>query len=182
MQQLTNHLCTMARYNEWMNSKIYEVAQNLSPEEQSKNRGAFFCSIIGTLNHLAVADTIWLKRIAVLLQTHEELTFIREQKLPSSLDEILFSELDELCDYRKKLDNTLLKLTESVTTFELDQILIYTNMKGITSNKNLFSIFMHVFNHQTHHRGQLTTLLSQMGIDIGITDLLALIPNETVSN
>jgi uncharacterized damage-inducible protein DinB len=59
--QITEHESLKADYNELMNTKIYETASMLSVEELSKNRGAFFGSIIGTLNHIEVADTIWLK-------------------------------------------------------------------------------------------------------------------------
>jgi uncharacterized damage-inducible protein DinB len=175
--QLTGHLCLMADYNQWMNAKVYEVAATLSAEELAKNRGAFFGSIIGTLNHLVVADIIWLKRFAPLLQTHPELNFIRELGQPQALDEMLFSSLGELYQLRVALDSTLSALANSMTLAELDQPLSYTNFKGIASTKNLFSLLMHVFNHQTHHRGQVTTLLSQAGVDVGVTDLVAIIPN-----
>lgn len=167
----------MAQYNQWMNTKLYEAALTLPMDELAKNRGAFFGSIIGTLNHIAVADTIWLKRFAPLLQTHPELNFIRERSLPQSLDETLFSTIEELYDYRKMLDNLLSELAKSITVAELNQMLSYTNTKGIPSTKHLFSLFMHVFNHQTHHRGQVTTLLSQAGVDVGVTDLVAIIPS-----
>ncbi len=160
-----------------MNTKIYEISATLSAAELAKNRGAFFGSIMGTLNHIAVADTIWLKRFTPLLQTHDELNFIRELSLPQSLDETLFSTIEELYAYRKILDSILSELAKSMTVFELNQVLSYTNTKGITANKNLFSLLMHVFNHQTHHRGQITTLLSQSGLDVGVTDLIAIIPN-----
>jgi uncharacterized damage-inducible protein DinB len=175
--QITEHLCLMAHYNEWMNTKIYETAAKLSAEELSNNRGAFFGSIIGTLNHIAVADTIWLKRFASLLQNHPELNFIREQSQPKSLEVMLFSTIEELYVYRKLLDSLLSELAKSLTADELNQTLSYTNTKGVPATKNLFSLFMHVFNHQTHHRGQVTTLLSQLGLDVGITDLVAIIPN-----
>jgi uncharacterized damage-inducible protein DinB len=167
----------MAGYNEWMNTKIYEAAAKLSAEELSTNRGVFFGSIMGTLNHIAVADTIWLKRFSPLLQTHQELNVIRKQSLPQSLDVMLFSTIEELSDYRKLLDRLLSDLAKSLTADELNQTLSYTNTKHIPATKNLFSLFMHVFNHQTHHRGQVTTLLSQSGLDVGITDLVAIIPN-----
>lgn len=61
---------------------------------------------------------------------------------------------------------------------DLDFVLAYTNMKGQDAQKNYFSLVMHFFNHQTHHRGQATTLLTQANVDMGITDLLAIIPDE----
>jgi uncharacterized damage-inducible protein DinB len=175
--QLTEHLCLMAEYNQWMNTKLYQAAATLSAAELAENRGAFFGSIIGTLNHIAVADTIWLKRFVQVLQTHHELNVIRELHQLQTLDEILFSTLESLYQHRKILDSVLSELAKSLTEVELNQVLSYTNMKGISSSKNLFSLLMHVFNHQTHHRGQITTLLSQSGVDVGVTDLVAIIPN-----
>ena len=61
---------------------------------------------------------------------------------------------------------------------DLDHVLVYANTKGVAAQWNFFSLVMHFFNHQTHHRGQATTLLSQAGIDVGVTDLLMLIPND----
>ena len=111
--QIIEHLCLMAHYNEWMNTKIYETAAKISAEELSNNRGAFFGSIIGTLNHSAVADTIWLKRFAPLLQSHQEV--------------MLFSTIEELYDYRKLLDSLLSELAKSLTADELSQTLSYTH-------------------------------------------------------
>ena len=70
---LAEHVQLMAQYNESMNVKIYETAATLLGEELSRNQGAFFGSVIGTLNHIAVGDIIWLKRFSVLLQSHHEL-------------------------------------------------------------------------------------------------------------
>lgn len=175
--QLTEHLCLMAQYNQWMNTQLYEAAIKLSTKELAKNRGAFFGSIIGTLNHIAVADTIWLQRFAPLLPNHHELNVIRELHPPESLDATLFSTIDELYVYRQIVDNLFCELAHSMTVAELELMLSYRNTKGIASTKNLFSLLMHVFNHQTHHRGQVTTLLSQAGVDVGVTDLVAIIPN-----
>jgi Uncharacterized protein conserved in bacteria len=52
-------------------------------------------------------------------------------------------------------------------------------MRGVVSDKDFYSLVMHFFNHQTHHRGQVTTLLSQAGVDVGDTDLVVLIPSES---
>jgi len=68
--------------------------------------------------------------------------------------------------------------THEVREDDLEFVLRYTNSKGVVTNKMFFSVLMHFFNHQTHHRGQATTLLWQSDVDIGITDLIALIPEE----
>ncbi len=168
----------MADYNQLMNKKMLEAAAQLSAEALSEDRGAFFGSVIGTLNHIAVADTIWLQRFAPFLPEHRELTAIKELSLPASFGGVVFAKLDELAVRRKLLDKTLSVLAKSLTESELATSVSYTNSKGVASTKNFFSLIMHVFNHQTHHRGQITTLLSQSGIDIGVTDLVAIVPND----
>ena len=175
---LNEHFGLMAQYNQWMNRQIYAASAQLSAEALIQDKGAFFGSILGTLNHIAVGDTIWLKRFAPFLLDHPELNPIRELERPKSLDSTLFSSLPDLSDYRKILDNIFIELAQSISTAELNQWVSYSNTKGIPSQKSLFSLLMHVFNHQTHHRGQISTLLSQSGIAIASTDLVVLIPDK----
>lgn len=175
----TCHICLMAKYNEWMNAKLYEAAMSLPGEELAANRKAFFGSILGTLNHLAVGDTLWLKRFATHPANYSALEPIRNLPIPASLDQLLYTDIPGLSTYRRSLDQVITEWARSITDHDLDHVLHYANTKGVVADKNFFSLVMHFFNHQTHHRGQATTLLSQAGIDVGVTDLLALIPDET---
>lgn len=177
----TNHIRLMAAYNEWMNTKIYDAARSLPGEEIIANRKAFFGSILGTLNHLVVGDTIWLKRFATHPANYSALEPVRNLPTPASLDQLLFTDIQSLSEHRKSLDRVITEWAPSITDLELDHVLSYTNMKGVVAHKSFFSLVMHFFNHQTHHRGQATTLLSQASVDIGVTDLLALIPDEIVA-
>jgi uncharacterized damage-inducible protein DinB len=175
--KLNDHVRLMAEYNQWMNEKIYQAATELSLEQLSENKGAFFGSIMGTLNHIAVADIFWLKRFALALLEHKELDSIRQLPLPEALDSVLFAGLSELKAIRKMLDESLSAFANSVSEIELNSDISFKNTKGVVATKNLFSLLMHVFNHQTHHRGQVTTLFSQLGVDVGVTDLAAIIPS-----
>lgn len=177
----TNHICLMAKYNEWMNTKVYEAAMSLSGEELVTNRKAFFGSILGTLNHLAVGDTIWLKRFATHPANYSALELVRNLPTPASLDQFLCSDIQSLSNYRRSLDQVITEWARSISDHDLNHVLHYANTKGVVADKNFFSLVMHFFNHQTHHRGQATTLLLQAGVDVGVTDLLALIQNETVT-
>jgi uncharacterized damage-inducible protein DinB len=177
----TDHIRLMAEYNEWMNAKLYEAAMRLPGDELIANRKAFFGSILGTLNHLVVGDTIWLRRFATHPAKYSALGMIRNLPTPTSLDQLLFTDIQSLSRHRKSLDQVIMEWTRSITDHDLDCVLNYSNMKGIAAQKNFFGLVIHFFNHQTHHRGQATTLLSQAGVDVGVTDLLALIPNETVT-
>ena len=168
----------MAGYNEWMNAKLYDAAAILSAEELARNRGAFFGSVIGTLNHLVVTDTMWLKRFAAHPSNPKALAPIRALPQPTALNEIVFTDLAKLAERRKVIDAAIKAWAAGLTQADLDHVLHYANTKGVKSQKKFSSLVMHFFNHQTHHRGQATTLLFQAGQDVGVTDLLALIPNE----
>ena len=168
----------MAEYNEWMNTRVYESAGKLSPAEVALDRGAFFGSILGTLNHLVVGDTIWLKRFAAHPAKPVALEPVRAMAHPTTLNQVLYTDLDELRACRKAIDTAINAWAAALTQADLDHMLDYTNTKGAAFRRRMSSLVTHFFNHQTHHRGQVTTLLFQAGQDVGATDLLALIPNE----
>ncbi|WNV04125.1 DinB family protein [Candidatus Methylospira mobilis] len=176
---LCKHICLMADYNKWMNAKLYEAAGNLPGTALAENRKAFFGSILGTLNHLVVADTIWLKRFANHPAKHTALEPVIFTPSPKSLDQIMFADFSSLSKHRKWLDNIITEWSHELAESDLDHVLHYANTKGIAANKRFFSLLMHFFNHQTHHRGQITALFSQAGVDVGATDLLNLIPDES---
>lgn len=95
-----SHIVLMASYNRWMNAILYETAGKLSPQELAADRKAFFGSLIGTLNHIVVGDTIWLKRFATHPSNHPALDSIRKLRTPSSLDELLFTDIGGLFNHR----------------------------------------------------------------------------------
>lgn len=173
----TGYVRKMAEYNGWMNAKVYEAAGRLPPAALAQDRGAFFGSILGTLNHLVVADTIWLKRFAAHPSRFGALESVRALPLPERLDTVLFSDLAAMTVHRVWLDGVISTLADSLADADLASPLHYTNTKGTPFARPLFGVLMHFFNHQTHHRGQVSTLLTQAGVDIGVTDLLALLPD-----
>jgi uncharacterized damage-inducible protein DinB len=175
---LKHHFELLATYNQWINSKVYEAASRLSEQELARDRGAFFGSILGTLNHLVVADTIWLKRFATHPSCLASLREVADLPSPTSLDQIPFKDLASLSDHRFWLDQKIINWIAELSDGDLDFVLSYSNTKGVPANKRYSSLVLHFFNHQTHHRGQISTLLSQAGEDVGVTDLLALIPEE----
>jgi len=166
-------LSTLARYNAWMNDKLYAVAATLSDEERKRDLGAFFKSIHGTFNHLLVADRIWLSRFKGL-------------PLPdaivgpggiAALDRELYADFEELRRQRKLTDQELAAFVAELSHEQLVAPLVFMR-GGLKLESPLWGTLTHVFNHQTHHRGQITTLLSQQGRDPGVTDLFAMIREE----
>jgi uncharacterized damage-inducible protein DinB len=156
----------MARYNQWMNRKLYAACAQLGPAEYKEDRGAFFGSAHGTLNHLLYADTIWMRRfqgrpldgLSPRMEFHPELEALREM--------------------RDIFDREIIGWAESLSAGWLAADFSYTRVAGGDFTLPAWQLVTHMFNHQTHHRGQLTTLLSQFGIDPGVTDLAAM-PGQT---
>lgn len=177
MSQKSNFVL-MAEYNAWMNETIYSAAMGLDSKVLTKDRGAFFGSILGTLNHILVADIIWLQRFSRHPQGFNALDGIKSKPTPERLDEVLFSDLTTLKQERVSVDTTVLGFVNQLSDEVLTTSLHYQNTKGVSYSKCFGHLLQHFFNHQTHHRGQVSTLLSQLGVNIGVTDLLVKIPNS----
>lgn len=170
----TSHFCTLARYNTRLNQQALNAASSLSYGQLHEDRGAFFKSIIGTLNHILVGDLLWLRRF----HNHHNARFTQLAKLSNypditGLNQTLYTDFNELKTVRFEVDAIISDwINEQLTEADLESAFTYTNMKGQASSKNFGEVLSHIFNHQTHHRGQASTLLSQAGVDIGVTDYL----------
>lgn len=175
---LIDHYHTMARYNAWMNGNIYGCAEGLADSARKENRAAFFGSIHGTLNHILLADLIWLQRFASATwgaPALESLSFGPAHSI-TGLDMEAYSDFDQLRSERAVIDAAILKWVESdLTEAILKEDITYQNiLRKREQTRSMATCVSHFFNHQTHHRGQVTTLLSQLGLDPGPTDMIAM--------
>jgi len=175
---LTANFVLYAQYNQQMNNNFYRAASQLSAQQLSQDRGAFFESIIGTLNHILLGDIIWLKRFSNHPENFSALTAIREFRAPTVLNAIMYDQLPALQQQREQLDSIICRFINELNDQILVTSLAYKNTKGIGFSKNIGLLIQHFFNHQTHHRGQLSTLLYQAGIDVGNNDILICIADD----
>lgn len=174
---LLSHFILMADYNHRMNIQFSNVIDNLSDEIANEDLGAYFTSIMGTLNHILVGDIIWLSRFSTHSSNYHALKSILELPKPNELNEMIFPEFGSFKIAREKVDLSLSNwLKSEVNADDFTKNLEYSNTKGILSIRNFGELLNHLFNHQTHHRGQLSTLLNQQGLDVGVTDFLIEIP------
>jgi uncharacterized damage-inducible protein DinB len=149
-----------ARYNSWMNGKIYAACAELDDAARKADRGAFFKSLHGTLDHILLGDRIWMSR----------LTGNDYPRGPIGTE--LYPDFEDLAAARRAMDAEIEAFAEGLTPDWLSQPLSWTSaLDGTNRSHPRWLLVTHLFNHQTHHRGQATTLLSQLGIDIGSTDL-----------
>ena len=171
-----DHLTLMARYNAVMNERLIAVVTPLDDEALLEPRGAFFGSILGTMNHLMVADLMWLNRMRPY-PFGQVLTSLDDLPKPAGLRDMPYPSLDAYCPVRRQVDALMIEFIASLRQDDLAAPFAYHSSAGDPYTKTLGPVLSHIFNHQTHHRGQITTLLSQMGLDIGVTDLAPLVEN-----
>ncbi|UKE50808.1 DinB family protein [Xanthomonas translucens] len=166
----------LARYNQWINERLYAAAATLPEHAVAQPRGTFFGSLLGTLNHLVVADTIWLQRFAKHPAQYPALSAIAAAPIHAALNALQATTLAALLTQRQTLDATIATWMAQVSLTDLDITLHYRNTRGDAHRRRFGDVLLHFFNHQTHHRGQATTLLSQAGAEVGATDVLMSIP------
>ena len=156
-----NYCKHFSRYNRWQNQSVYAAAATLPDGTRKRNMGAYFKSIHATLNHLLVGDQLWLDRVDGTPTT------------VTSLDQELYNDFDELRAQRERADNRLDQFVASLDDAKLAGTLTFRRLSGDRGELTLplALVMMQFFNHQTHHRGQITTLLMQCGVDVGVTDL-----------
>lgn len=165
----------LARYNHWFNQRLYDACEQLTDEERKRDRGAFFGSIHNTLNHLVWADMLWLGRFAA--QQGAEVASLQEELFDfppgASYATLLYAHWSALRAKRERLDTAIEHWLARMPADGPSQTVRYSNTKGVAREHAAWMALTHFFNHQTHHRGQATTLLTQAGIDVGVTDLIS---------
>jgi uncharacterized damage-inducible protein DinB len=140
-----------AGYNAWCNARLYDAASTVSDADYRADRGAFFKSLHGTLNHLLVGDRIWMAR------------FTGKGELPKSLDAILHEDFAELRAARTAEDARIGAYIGGLSDDDLSGIIRYrTFVNPASIEQELAPALDHFFNHQTHHRGQAHALLSRI--------------------
>jgi uncharacterized damage-inducible protein DinB len=154
---------TMADYNRWQNRNLYDAADQLSDEQRKQPRGAFWASIHGTLNHLLWGDQIWMSRLAGTptpkAKSTKESIAQHESWADLKATRTVFDET--IIGWAGKLDPTWLQ----------SDLTWFSGAAGREVTKPRWLLVAHMFNHQTHHRGQVHCLLTQCNVQPGDTDL-----------
>jgi len=165
---------TLAQYNTWMNRAVYDTCGALSDEERKRDLHAFFGSIHRTLNHLLLTDRAQMGRFVGVERTRSLDKDGRPIEI-RSLDQELYADFATLRREREKTDAMIEAWASNEITGEfLARDMVYDAMSAAGRYRvPMWIAVTHFFNHQTHHRGQITTLLSQLGRDAGVTDLMA---------
>jgi uncharacterized damage-inducible protein DinB len=158
---ITAEYCrVMTDYNAWMNERLYALCGSIDDADRRSDRGAFFGSIHRTLNHVMYSDLAFMSR------------FTGDPAVVPELGVDIHDDYDELWRSRSSLDKRLCEWSSILAASWLAEDLTYTSkVDGIIRTVPRWVLVAHMLNHQTHHRGQITTILSQMGLDVGTTDI-----------
>ncbi len=158
---MRRHFQMFAAYNRWANAAVYDAAAELSADELARDMGAFFGSLIGTLNHILVADRIWMKR------------FTGEGTAPAALDTILHPALPALRVAREAEDARIVEWIDALADKAFTGRFTYLTVTDMrTISQRLAPALAHFFNHQTHHRGQAHAILTALGGSSPTLDLV----------
>lgn len=149
---MLDHFKRLAAYNAWANARLYDAATALSDFERKRDIKGYFTSLHGTLNHLLVADRIWLRRLT------------GEGPMPTALKEQAFEVFTELREARESEDQRIARYVGDLNEAQIAEELGYQNIRGETKTLPVGIVLSHLFNHQTHHRGQATQMLRQLGV------------------
>lgn len=164
---MLRHYRMFAAYNRWANAQVYAAVAELSDADFRSDRGAFFGSLHRTLNHLLVADRIWMKR------------FTGTGAAPATLDAVLFEDLEALTAARNAEDERIIAWTGMLDEAALAGNFTYVPVtQPIEITQPLSSALAHLFNHQTHHRGQCHMTLTALGKPSLQLDLIYFLRNE----
>ena len=157
---LFTHYRMFGRYNAWANTRLYDAAATLGDEQYRADRGAFFKSVHGTLNHLLVTDRIWMQR------------FTGTGTAPDRLDAILFETFETLRAARAAEDRRITAFVDGLDDQRIAGTIKYRRVSSPEEfEQQLAPALAHWFNHQTHHRGQVHCMLTQAGGKPSDTDL-----------
>lgn len=150
-----------AAYNAWANDRIYEAAAGLTDEEWRRDTGAFFKSMMGTLNHLLATDRIWLKRMT------------GTGDAPTALDAVIHADFARLRAARQAEDRRIVEWIGGLSDAAFAGRFTYVTVTDVrTVSQRLAPALSHLFNHQTHHRGQAHAILTSLGKPSVALDLI----------
>jgi uncharacterized damage-inducible protein DinB len=149
---MKTHFAMMARYNAWANARLFRMAGALQDELYRKEVGSYFKSLHGTLNHLLAADRIWMRR----------LTGMGDH--PDKLNAILFDDLPSLHAARLAEDGRIIGFVQGLAESAFEELLDYRTLNGTPQRQRRREILAHLFNHETHHRGQAHAILTVLGV------------------
>jgi uncharacterized damage-inducible protein DinB len=157
----TKYFGLLAYYNKEANGLMNNIIKNITEEEWNKNFPGFYKSIHEICSHIYISDHNWLNRYKLL--RHFNCLDDKHFEKSYSFTEVIFNDINEYINMRIELDNKIIEFIGEITTNDLENILKYSNSKGIKFEKRMDGLLIHLFNHETHHRAMVSLYLEMLG-------------------
>lgn len=170
----------LARHNRWINRKLFRLAFTLDDATLKRDLGATFGSIHLTFNHLLLSDRTWMLRFT---EDHERFISRTVAQEPIEIvgpSQELYQDMETLHRERERTDEDMLEWTYALDEAALDRVIEYETIAGEPQRHALWWALGHLFNHQSHMRGQAAVLLKQLGVDPGAMDLISMLRDEEI--
>ncbi len=165
-------ILTLSEYNKDTNNEIFAILNNVSINSLNPNIGSYFNSITGILNHVLVTNIWWLQRLAKFSKNYKNIkNKIFEKYQINSINQIITENYKELKELITKVDYIFINLVKGLEDSELKIKVNYINSKKVKITKEFGFLLLHIFNHHTHHRGQLSQILDSLKIDNDFSNL-----------
>lgn len=171
---MKNLFQALAKYNGSVNQSVLELLQPLKRDQVMMKTKAFYPSIFETLLHILAADLNWLRRYRDNFKENKAFSDTKLLSLDEKSLRLEFeSDYTKLFGYRRQVDGLIIQFVNELGENQLSSMLKYKNYKGEEIEKEIWKTFLHWFNHQTHHRGQVSVLLDLLGIDHDFSGLVS---------
>jgi len=168
---LVKNFRMLSLYNHRINTQLIDSCMNLSTDILEKETHSFFSNIINYWNHILFGDLILMGRLALNDVAHLSSKDMTKFPIPNSPQDIYHNNLSDIAILRTKVDALIIQFCKNLTDDDCEKLITYTTTERKLITIAVADVMQHIFNHQTHHRGQLTCILSQLGVDYGCMDL-----------
>ena len=163
----------LAKYNQITNQDLIKILQKVDPNKLSENLGSYYGSILGILNHYLLADIGWIRVLGSHISTLDWVVsllgrFPNKRPPPK---ELVWESLDEFVPVRVEIDDLLQRVVENLSSSEFYTTFSVDSRRG-KMDYVTWKVLLHLFNHHTHHRGSVSVLLDQLGIENDYSNLL----------
>ncbi len=166
----------LSRYNQRVNNNILSILDSLDQNSLSEPRKVYFDSIIGTLNHNLFADSSWMLNLSKYNLPEVQAVVPRIPKMHfENFTSVPYESLGQFRPLRVAMDSILVDFIDLVPQSRLEEYIDYVDWENKSHSYRLGSLLMHLFNHQTHHRGTISALLDQMGIENDFSNILLML-------
>ena len=161
-----------AEYNSLTNADVIKILEGLPPDKITEKTGVYYNSILGVLNHMLMTDIIWIRFFADKFPEAGEVKPLIPVFEVKDWKEMIWKSFDELKKVRLSFDEVIRKTFELIPEEKYELVLTRKSFKGDEQKVIAWNSFLHLFNHETHHRGQIATILDQMGIENDYSNLI----------